>query len=159
MACLPIIFQDESQTVGNSPLMLLQPDVKPTQPNPTHLVALWRVATFNFALKHIPSFVKRSKDTNQTENFRIFLVPLQTSQSIQSLLSKVRWQQFNSHWNTESQAALAAVRSCKGFSTGLQRDRGFDGKISSLICATIKFSIPRIGHRITKTGESSFPWR
>ena len=37
MVCLWIILRDESQTVRNSQLTLLQLDVKPTQPNPYYI--------------------------------------------------------------------------------------------------------------------------
>ena len=47
MACLWIIFREESQTVCNSPLALLQPDVKPTQTLILH--SLQNEATFSHA--------------------------------------------------------------------------------------------------------------
>ena len=52
MACLRFIFRDESQTVGNSPLELLQPDDKPTQPNLDHKIKRQK----NILIKISPKF-------------------------------------------------------------------------------------------------------
>ena len=47
MECLQIILRDESQTIGNSPVELLQPHVRPIQPNPTNQVPLTYMAVFH----------------------------------------------------------------------------------------------------------------
>ena len=48
MACLRIILRDESQTVGNSPLAMLKPNVKPT---PTCIILFFENISVIFQLK------------------------------------------------------------------------------------------------------------